>query len=1273
MWVEEYLDRHPHLQEDAEGVMDLIYNEVFLRAQRQEAPELKEYVARFPQLASELRDQFDVHRLLEGQLLDAARPSAEKCERADERPEPLPVQGQIFLPGYGPLLAIGRGGFGIVYKARQTRPARVVAIKMLRTEAGPSLKERFAIEAEAIACLKHAHIVQIFEVGKHNGQPYLTLEYVEGGSLANRLSSGPLAVRQAAEITETLAHAMHYAHQQGVVHRDLKPANVLLTSEGAPKITDFGFAKLLVGGGASPTQSEATFGTPSYIAPEQAHGRSREAGPAADVYALGAILYEMLTGRPPFLADTPLETLRMVVTAEAVSPAYLQPRVPRDLETICMKCLQKEVTKRYASALSLADDLRRFLKGEPVRARPVSRVERLWRWSKRNPVVASLTAAVFVLFATVAGVASVGYVREAEQRSAAEASEGRANEQAQRAWDAEERMRRQWYAASMNAMQQAWDTGQVARLQALLAETESYPERGFEWYYFQRLCHLELQIFIGHRADVMAVSWSPDGKWLATGSRDGTAKVWEVAGGRELLTLKGHTSAVWSVSWSPDGKRLATASADETAKVWDAAGGREVLTLGHTSPVESVSWSPDGKALATGSYDGTAKVWEGAGGRELCTLQGHTSHIQSVSWSPDGKWLATGSGDGTAKVWQAVGGREPITLRGHANEVKSVFWSPDGKRLATASADGKAKVWDAAGGRELLTLQGHTSLVVSVSWSPNGKFLATGSDDMTAKLWDVASGRELRTFKGHPRGVTSVSWSPDGKRLATGSFDGTAKVWEAVGGRQLLSFKGPARPIWSVSWSPDGTRLMTGGQDETAKVWEAAGDRVLFFLQGHTGPAGSVAWSRDGKLLATGSGDRTAKIWDAVAGRELRTLHGHTGSVLSVSWSPDGNLLATGSLDGTAKVWDAAGGQELRTLKGHTGVVSSVSWSPDGKRLATGSFDGTAKVWEAVGGRELRSLRGHTSEVRRVSWSPDGIRLATASQDGTAKVWEATTGRELLSLKDHTRVVWSVCWSPDGTRLATGSYDGTAKVWEAAGGRELLSLKGHTSGVVSVSWSPDGTRLATGSDDGTAKVWEAAGAEAVHEWACQDRTREDFLALNVFRGPQAKGFIQTWLLLLPFPLAPGDSGRQALDRQQLPAEASLKPKLGERVRGSSQELVWREHRSPEAVLDFNAVLEQVTERSVAYAACYLESDRSRNDLWLQVASDDQGKVYVNGREIYQSRLPRTLDTVGPVKLQQGTNVLVFKVVNEMGSWEGFARLVDAAGRPATEVHVKLTP
>ena len=481
-----------------------------------------------------------------------------------------------------------------------------------------------------------------------------------GGSQLSAVESGRRSFfRSVAHIGRQVAAGLSYAHARGIVHRDIKPSNLLLDTQGVVWITDFGLAKASDDG---LTQTGDILGTLRYMAPERFRG---EGDARADIYALGLTLYELLALRPAFDSSDRLKLIEQIKAEEPPRPRALDSRIPRDLETIVLKAIHKDPKDRYPSADAVAEDLRRFLANEPIRARRVSAAERFGRWCKRNPVVAGLLAAVFVLLAAVAGVASVGYVREAaqraeadrqrqaadgqriaavrqrqeadRQRALAEAAEARAKGEAGRARTAEQEMRRQVYAANSNLMQQAWDTGQVSRLRGLLAENETYPDRGFEWYYWQRLCHLEQHTLIGHRHEVTSVAWSPDGTRLASGSRDGTAKVWEAASGRELLTLRGIAGQVLSVSWSPDGQRLATGNQDGMARVWDATGGRELLALmGDTAPVLSVAWSPDGTRLATGSEDGTAKVWEAAGGANCSPSRGMRA-LWSVSWSPDGR------------------------------------------------------------------------------------------------------------------------------------------------------------------------------------------------------------------------------------------------------------------------------------------------------------------------------------------------------------------------------------------------------------------------------------------------------------------------------------------------------------------------------------------------------------------------------------------------------------------------------------------------------------
>jgi WD40 repeat protein/energy-coupling factor transporter ATP-binding protein EcfA2 len=554
--------------------------------------------------------------------------------------------------------------------------------------------------------------------------------------------------------------------------------------------------------------------------------------------------------------------------------------------------------------------------------------------------------------------------------------------------------------------------------------------------------------------------------------------------GREYNRLKGHDGSVYSVSFSSDGKTLATGSEDKTIKLWNVETGEEIGTLsGHNGSVYSVSFSSDGKTLATGSEDKTIKLWNVETGEEIGTLTRHPSSVYSVSFSSDGKTLATGSYDGTIKLWNGSTGQEIRTLSGPNDIVLSVSFSPDGKTLATGSEDKTIKLWDVETGQEIRTLSGHNDYVLSVSFSPDGKTLATGSEDKTIKLWNVETGQEIGTLRGHNGIVLSVSFSSDGKTLASSSYDNTIKLWN-VEGKEIRTLSGHNREVNSVNFSPDGKTLATGSRDNTIKLWNVETGQKIRTLSGHKWSVNSVSFSRDGKKLATGSGilisfrDNTIKLWNVETGQEIRTLPlqlyentGHNKSVTSVSFSPDGKTLATGSGDNTIKLWNVETGQEIRTLTGHNSNVNSVSFSPDGKTLATGSDDGTIKLWDVETGQEILTLTGHNSNVNSVSFSPDGKTLASGSEDTTIKLWNVETGKEIGTLKGHNDVVRSVSFSSDGKTLASGSKDKTIKLWNVETGKEIRTLTGHNSTVTSVSFSPDGKTLATGSHDKTIKLW----------------------------------------------------------------------------------------------------------------------------------------------------------------------------------------------------------
>jgi WD40 repeat protein len=586
----------------------------------------------------------------------------------------------------------------------------------------------------------------------------------------------------------------------------------------------------------------------------------------------------------------------------------------------------------------------------------------------------------------------------------------------------------------------------------------------------------------GHTGVVRRAVFSPDGMRIATASADGTAKIWDAANGKELLTLLASSEGwVDSVAFSPDGKLLATAGDDKTARIWESATGKELLTLkGHLDWVSDVIFNQDGSMLASSSADGTIKVWDVLTGKELLTLREEDgAQIISMAFSLDGSQIAdvanpnSGLREGWTSIWNASTGQMLFTLRGHTTNVESVTFSHDGARIVTTGDDSTAKIWDAHTGNLLLTLYGHTDIVYDAAFSPDDDRIATVSGDRQIKIWDAITGRELFSLAGHSREIRSVAFSPNGTHIVTASADQTAKVWRVTPSREFLTLvNGPVIRFiegTELAYSSDGARLATASSDRTPKVWDATSGTLLFSLIGHTDIVTNIAYSTDGTRIATASNDGTAKIWDGEAGKELLTLIGHKDWVSSVAFNSDGSRLATGSFDKTAKIWDAQTGKEVLTLAGHKDWILSVAFSPDDTRLATASADGTAIVWDVITGKELFTLN-HASLVQQVVFSPDGTCLATASFDGTAKVWDANTGKELFTLSGHSGTLFDVRFSRDGRYLATVSVDKTAKIWDANTGKELLTLYAPAS-LTGVDFSPDGSQLAVGSSDGTTRIY----------------------------------------------------------------------------------------------------------------------------------------------------------------------------------------------------------
>jgi WD40 repeat protein len=987
--------------------------------------------------------------------------------------EPPPretLTGWPVIPGYEILGELDRGGMGIVYQARDTQLNRVVALKVILagSHAGAAELARFRTEAQAIARMQHPNIVQVFEVGEHDSKPFLALEFCPGGSLDKKLAGTPLPASEAARLVETLARAMQAAHQALVIHRDLKPANVLLTADGTPKITDFGLARKLDEVGR--TASNAIVGTPSYMAPEQAGGKTKEIGPAADIYALGAILYELLTGRPPFKAATALDTLMQVVNDEPVPPSQFQSKTPRDLETICLKCLRKEPVKRYASALELAEDLARFQAGESIRARPVGAGERVVKWARRRPAAAALLA-VSVLAAVSLVAGGVFFTaRLAEQVKRAERARNEADLLVIR--------------SGIDRATGLCEQGDIDQGLLWWADSLEKAERAgaadFERVIRSNLAHWRGRIHpllgcLEHRDEVRAIAFAPTGRLAATGSADGTVQIWDVTTGQKVGPVLKHEQPILAVHFSPDGKVLVTV-AGRSATLWNAAtcARRHRSALVHSADISSVAFHPSGTSLLLAGKDGKAQLWDTVSGRPVGVPLGHEGSIQAATFSPDGTLLATASSDRTARLWHGDSGKPAgIPPLRHSKPVSSVAFRPDGLAVLTGSGDGTAQVWAVATGARIGTPLKHNARVNVVRFSPDGDTIVTGSQDWNACVWDARSAA-LRAKLPHQAPVDSLDLSPDGTILLTGSRDGKARLWTLATGQLFHTPLPHPGEVRVVAFAPDGRTVLTAGHEHAARLWAVTAPPVHPPWLDHPGWAFAMAFSPDGRWLATPFEDHGVQLWNTQTGKKGPHLE-HPGLVRAVAFSPDGRFLVTGGKDRQARCWRVETGASLGPGLPHGEEVSAAAFSPDGRLLFTGTMTenmpGTVRCWERTTGKRLGSWVAHKGPVWGMACSPDGRWLLTASADHRARLWEVATEALQATLR-HQGMVWSVAFTPDGTAALTGSADHTARLWEVPSGTPIGAPFHERGPVRTVTVRSDGRVVLLGGTQHGARLWD---------------------------------------------------------------------------------------------------------------------------------------------------------------------------------------------------------
>jgi serine/threonine protein kinase/WD40 repeat protein len=1043
-----------------------------------------------------------------------------------------------YVGNYEILEEIARGGMGVVFKARQTRLNRIVALKMLlgSSLATPTAIRRFQHEARIAARLNHPRIVPIHEIGEFEGHPWYTMDYIPGNSLDGEVRLGPLDASRATRFVRQIAETVQFAHDQGVLHRDLKPANILLDSDGDPLVADFGLAKLIqkqdVEGLETLTATGQVIGTPSYMSPEQASGKLGEVSERTDVWALGGILYACLTGRPPFAAATTVDTLLQVMRHEPVEPRELNPSIPRDLENICLKCLSKEPRHRYSSAVNLAEDLERFETGRPVQARPLRTPAKVWRWRKRNPVTASLSLLSVMLLVVGTAVSAMFAIQaqnradEAEtagkrlrialkQEEVAKVNAQDSNRKSQIALGNEQRAlskaedairEMQWnvYKARLYPMKAAWEKKDIGGLEQLLAESVPAADepdfRGWEWGFFRNVVQQHSQPFAERLGTDrwIYLKANHDSSLLALRRKEGDVDIVSGVNGTVVFTIP--STKQLHVAWHPNRDLLAVATGSNQLEVWDMSQRTikwkyQIANDKTVMAKRGIEWDPKGLQLALGG-NGRVDLFsiEGEHQRTLLSAPSWTRHL---AWHKDGKLLGCGGAS-----WFGLIDLESDKLLWKDNDanvnVSDAAWNPDGTELATAWDWPRyhVKLYDLEGNQRIV--QRSDSQINSICWNPDGQTLVSGTVSQQLEEWEVQSRRRTGRWLVHDSPICCVEKDLKNNRMLTLDSRGRLRkvkwpittdsrmdLWTDTKNPALRNLEDKDNKIRRLAWKPGQSKLMAVSSKRQVWIIDLVRNLVVRQIRPGDGLV-DMAWHpREPKLLTSDSAGRVM-IWNTTDGKLIHRLQSRsTGVNRCAGWSPDGAYIFAGSGQrwkpgdqGKIDIWNASS-YKLVAHHGDRTPRLLASWAPLENRLAmiAGRSGSRLEIIDPDSGDVLAtSPYFHEGWQDMMTFNPHGDVVAIGFETGKIALVDADDGSVLHWQQFPGQQFTSLQWSPNGSRMAAITSSKNLLLLHGSTGELLIQFDtlGKLGGC---GWDSAGDDFAVVSSDGFLQIWNASGLQ----------------------------------------------------------------------------------------------------------------------------------------------------------------------------------------------------